>query len=98
MTDVYATDVLVVGAGPIVLTAALELWEAAGVCRAVLAAALPIRGQIVYRNGEQVAAMDLALPPDMAYGFAALPQYETERLLREALARHGCGPERGVER
>ena len=40
-----------------------------------------MRGQIVYRNGEQVAAMDLALPPDMAYGFAALPQYETERLL-----------------
>jgi 2-polyprenyl-6-methoxyphenol hydroxylase-like FAD-dependent oxidoreductase len=129
MTDVYATDVLIVGAGPIGLTTALELrrrgvacrvvdklteppqyakavgvqprtlelWEAAGVLPAVLDAALPIRGQIVYRNGEQVAAMDLALPPDMAYGFAALPQYETERLLREALARHGCAPERGVE-
>jgi 2-polyprenyl-6-methoxyphenol hydroxylase-like FAD-dependent oxidoreductase len=129
MTDVYATDVLIVGAGPIGLTAALELrrrgvacrvvdklteppqyakavgvqprtlelWEAAGVLPAVLDAALPIRGQIVYRNGEQVAAMDLALPPDMTYGFAALPQYETERLLREALARHGCAPERGLE-
>ena len=86
-------DVLVVGAGPVGLTAALELrrrrvgcrvvdklteppqyakavgvqprtlelWEAAGVLPAVLDAALPIRGQFVYREGEQVAAMDLVL-------------------------------------
>ncbi|SDG15096.1 FAD-dependent monooxygenase [Pseudonocardia oroxyli] len=41
--------------------------------------------------------MEPALPPDMSHGFAALPQYETERLLGQALARHGVEPERGVE-
>ncbi|AEA22552.1 Pentachlorophenol monooxygenase [Pseudonocardia dioxanivorans CB1190] len=124
-----ATDVLVVGAGPIGLTAALELrrrgvacrvvdklteppqyakavgvqartlelWEAAGVLPAMLDAAIPMFGQFVYRNGERVATMQFELPPDMPYGFMALPQYETERLLREALARHGVVPERGVE-
>ncbi len=124
-----AAGVLIVGAGPIGLTTALELrrrgvacrvvdklteapqyakavgvqprtlelWEAAGVLPAVLDAALPMRGQYVYRNGDRVAAMDIVLPPDMSYGFAALPQYETERLLREALARHGVVAERGVE-
>ena len=122
------TEVLVVGAGPVGLTAALELrrrgvdcrivdglaapiryakavgvqprtlelWEAAGVLPAALAASGPMLGQRVYRDGELVAALDLDLPPDMPFAFATLPQYETERILAEALAEHGTVAERPV--
>ena len=54
-------------------------------------------GQFVYRNGELVATMEMRLPPDMPFGFAALPQYETERVLTERLADFGTAPERGIE-
>jgi 2-polyprenyl-6-methoxyphenol hydroxylase-like FAD-dependent oxidoreductase len=63
----------------------LEVWENLGVLRDALDAATPLRGQLVYVNGKQVARMDLAAPPDVPYGFVALPQYVTERLLT-----HGC--------
>src|SRR5689334_22230359 len=122
-------DVLVVGAGPVGLTAALELrrrgvacrvidklveppqyakavgiqprtlelWEAAGVLRSALDAGIRMRGQIVLRDGEQVARVDLEVPPDVPFAFLALPQYETERLLAEALAGYGTRADRGVE-
>jgi 2-polyprenyl-6-methoxyphenol hydroxylase-like FAD-dependent oxidoreductase len=122
-------EALIVGAGPVGLTAALELrrrgvacrvvdrlaapapyakavgvqprtlelWEAAGVLTRALDAATPMYGQLLYVNGSPVGRIELALPPDVPYGFIALPQYETERLLAERLAELGGRVERGVE-
>jgi pentachlorophenol monooxygenase len=75
----------------------LEVWENLGVLRDALDAATPLRGQLVYVNGKQVARMDLAVPPDVPYGFVALPQYVTERLLTHRLHQLGGHVERGVE-
>ncbi|MFI1538294.1 FAD-dependent monooxygenase [Streptomyces anandii] len=126
MTD---TQVLIAGAGPVGLTAALELrrrgvdcrivdrlperlpfakavgvqprtleiWERSGVARAALDAATPLSGQLVYVNGSLEARIELAVPPQVPYGFASLPQYETERVLGERLAGHGTAIERGTE-
>jgi 2-polyprenyl-6-methoxyphenol hydroxylase-like FAD-dependent oxidoreductase len=122
------TQVLIAGAGPIGLTAAIELarrgidcrivdplleppqyakavgvqprtlevFEGMGVLRRILDAAIQMRGQIVYVNGEQVAQLDMTLPPDVPFGFVALPQYATERILGEELAMRGVRVERGV--
>ncbi|MER7848691.1 FAD-dependent monooxygenase [Kitasatospora sp. NPDC096077] len=129
MTDNGVVDVLVVGAGPVGLTAAvelrrrgvgcrvvdrlpvrapfakavgiqprtLELWDRTGLVRAAVEAAVPMRGQLTYVDGVEEGRMELALPPEVPYGFAALPQYETERILDEFLGRFGTAVERGVE-
>ncbi|MEW2414769.1 FAD-dependent monooxygenase [Streptomyces sp. NPDC046866] len=123
------TDVLIVGAGPVGLTAAaelrrqgvdcriidrlparlpyakavgiqprtLEVWDRMGTVRAALEAAVPLRGQLMYLDGAPQGRIDLRLPPEVPYGFAALPQYETERILEEHLARFGTAVERGTE-
>ena len=123
--------VLVVGAGPVGLTVAvelrlrgvqcrvvdrlpqaapyakavgiqprtLEMWERQGhgLLRDVLDRAVPMRGQLVFVNGTQVSRLDLAVPPDVPFGFVALPQNVTEHLLAERLGRLGGRVERGVE-
>ncbi|MEU6164544.1 FAD-dependent monooxygenase [Streptomyces tanashiensis] len=123
------TDVLIVGAGPVGLSAAaelrrhgvhcrlvdrlparlpyakavgiqprtLELWDRMGLVRAVLEAAVPLRGQLLYVDGRERDRIELTMPPEVPYGFAALPQYETERLLEEYVARMGTVVERGTE-
>lgn len=75
----------------------LEIWDRMGLVGAVLEAAVPMRGQLIHVNGSEVARIDLALPPEVPYGFAALPQYETERILEEYVAARGTVIERGTE-
>ncbi|MFE4602224.1 FAD-dependent monooxygenase [Kitasatospora indigofera] len=123
------TEVLVVGAGPVGLTAAaelrrrgvdcrivdklaepqpyakavgiqprtLEIWDAMGLAREALDAALPMLGQLTYIDGKPGPRIDLDLPADIPYGFAAIPQYATERLLTAHLAGYGTAVERGTE-
>ncbi|MET9615443.1 FAD-dependent monooxygenase [Kitasatospora indigofera] len=123
------TEVLVVGAGPVGLTAAaelrrrgvdcrivdklaepqpyakavgiqprtLEIWDAMGLAREALDAALPMLGQLTYIDGKPGPRIDLDLPADIPYGFAAIPQYTTERLLTAHLAGYGTAVERGTE-
>ncbi|HEY2206874.1 MAG TPA: FAD-dependent monooxygenase [Pseudonocardia sp.] len=75
----------------------MELWAAAGVLPPVLDEAVPLRGQLVYVDGAEAARLEFTMPPEVPYGFVALPQYETERLLTRRLAELGGAVERGVE-
>ncbi|WP_433759450.1 FAD-dependent monooxygenase [Nocardia sp. CA-135398] len=74
----------------------LEVFEGMGVLRQMLDAAIQLRGQILYVNGAEVARMELALPPDIPFEFIGLPQYETERILRDRLTALGTTIERGT--
>jgi 2-polyprenyl-6-methoxyphenol hydroxylase-like FAD-dependent oxidoreductase len=74
----------------------LEVFEGMGVLRRILDAAVQMRGQIVYVNGSKTAQLDLSLPDDVPFGFIAIPQYATERILREELAMRGVRVERGL--
>jgi 2-polyprenyl-6-methoxyphenol hydroxylase-like FAD-dependent oxidoreductase len=74
----------------------LEVFEGMGVLRRILDAAVLMRGQIVFVNGERVTQLDMTLPDDVPFGFIAIPQYATEAILREELAMHGVVVQRGV--
>ena len=122
------TEVLIAGAGPVGLTAAIELarrgiacrivdpllvapqyakavglqprtleiFEGIGVLRQILDASVPLRGQLVCVNGKTAAQFTQPLPADVPFGFVAIPQYETERVLGEELAMRGVRIERGL--
>jgi 2-polyprenyl-6-methoxyphenol hydroxylase-like FAD-dependent oxidoreductase len=70
--------------------------KAVGVQPRTLEAALLMRGQIVYVNGERVSQLDMTLPDDVPFGFIAIPQYATEAILRDELAMQGVAVQRGV--
>ena len=74
----------------------LEIFERMGILRRVLDAAVQFRGQIAYVNGERVGEIELALPADVPFTFVGLPQYDTERILRQELTSRGVSIERGV--
>lgn len=74
----------------------LEVFEGMGVLRRILDAALLMRGQVVYVNGERVTQLDMTLPDDIPFGLVAIPQYATEAILRDELAMHGVQVQRGV--
>ncbi|MER7722981.1 FAD-dependent monooxygenase [Streptomyces sp. NPDC096323] len=74
----------------------MEIWDRMGLVRTVLEAAVPMRGQLIHVNGSEVAQIELALPREVPYGFAALPQYETERILEEYVAGLDTRVERGT--
>jgi pentachlorophenol monooxygenase len=71
------------------------VFEGIGVLNSILDAAVQMFGQIVYVNGDKVAQVEFATPADVPFGFIAIPQYATERILREELAMHGVHVERG---
>ena len=128
MPNGLQTQVLIAGAGPIGLSAAIELtrrgvdcrivdplldpplyakavgvqprtlevFESMGVLRQILDTAIQMHGQLVYINGAQTATLEMTVPTDIPFGFIAIPQYETERLLREELALRGVHVERGL--
>lgn len=75
----------------------LEIWDRMGFVQAALEAAVHMRGQLTYVNGVEQPRLDMVLPPEVPYRFAALPQYETERIVEEFLVRFGTHIERETE-
>ena len=72
----------------------LEVWEDMGLVRAMIDAGLWLRGlRMIVAGTPHDTLMDLSALP---YGQLGIPQYETERILSEHLARFGIGVERGV--
>ncbi len=74
----------------------LEVWEDMGVAHRMIDAGLWIEGSrsIIDDHPARDDRVDLS---DLPYSHLGLPQYETERVLAEHLARFGVAVERGVE-
>jgi 2-polyprenyl-6-methoxyphenol hydroxylase-like FAD-dependent oxidoreductase len=73
----------------------LEVWEDLGIATDAVNAGLWLRGMRGFVNGQQTTELLLDLP-DAPYGFLALPQYETERILTMHLNRLGTVIERNA--
>jgi 2-polyprenyl-6-methoxyphenol hydroxylase-like FAD-dependent oxidoreductase len=73
----------------------LEIFEDLGVVEDAIDAGLWLRGMSTFVNGVASGSLDMPAE-DMPYGFLALPQYETERILEQCLERHGGAVRRGL--
>ena len=73
----------------------LEIWDTMGVVQPMIEAGLWLRGlrTILPGQGARDAISDLS---DLPYGNLGIPQYATERILTDHLARFGVTVERGV--
>ncbi len=73
----------------------LEVFEGMGLANRILDAAIQMFGHLVYVNGEKAGQIEFGTRADVPFGFTAIPQYATERILREELATYGVHVERG---
>jgi 2-polyprenyl-6-methoxyphenol hydroxylase-like FAD-dependent oxidoreductase len=73
----------------------LEIFEALGVVDHAIDAGVWLNGMTAFNNGVETQSQD---PPfkGLPYGFLALPQYETERILEAGLYRHSGSVQRGM--
>ena len=73
----------------------LEVWEDMGVARAMIEHGIWLRGlRTIVAGKTHETLLDF---PDLPYGNLGIPQYATERILAEHLARQGVSVERGLE-
>src|SRR5262245_52780100 len=73
----------------------LEVWEDMGLARAMIDAGIWLRGlRTIVAGKTHEALQDF---PDLPYGNLGIPQYTTERILAEHVARQGVNVERGLE-
>ncbi|WP_432564344.1 FAD-dependent monooxygenase [Kineococcus sp. SYSU DK003] len=75
----------------------MEIWERQGIVTEAMDAGTWLYGQTVHVNGVLTHQTDWSGLEEVPFAHLGLPQYETERLLADALARHGVRVERGVE-
>jgi 2-polyprenyl-6-methoxyphenol hydroxylase-like FAD-dependent oxidoreductase/heme-degrading monooxygenase HmoA len=75
----------------------MEIWEQQGVVGAAMDAGSWLHGQTVFVNGRQTHQVDWSGLTELPYAHLGLPQYETERILTERLARLGVRIDRDVE-
>jgi 2-polyprenyl-6-methoxyphenol hydroxylase-like FAD-dependent oxidoreductase len=76
----------------------LELWDDLGIAAEALDAGMYLLRQRVFIDRQDVLDADTAFPDEAPYKYPlSLPQPQTERILRDHLARFGLHVERGVE-
>ena len=72
----------------------LELFETLGVLEEAIDCGVWLTGWTNFENGMEIGSHDLSWD-GLPYGFLALPQYDTERILETCLNRHGGTVSRG---
>jgi 2-polyprenyl-6-methoxyphenol hydroxylase-like FAD-dependent oxidoreductase len=73
----------------------LELFEGLGMAEEAIDCGVWLTGWTSFENGVEIGSHDLNWD-GLPYGFLALPQYDTERLLETCLDRHGRSVLRGL--